>query len=106
MRGRKRHYVKIEKPTTTNSEGEPSVAWSTLRHVWVKLVPLTSREYFQAAQIQSDVTHQVTANWDEFKDVTSDMRLKYGTRVFEILEPPRNVEERNREATFMVREVV
>jgi len=57
--------------------------WSLVSEVWASVRPLSSAQRLAADGAQSLVTHAVTLRWRP--DVTGAMRLRDGTRVFEIL---------------------
>ena len=102
-------FVEIEKPTETVTAGETARTWTRpgalFGKAWVSIEPLNGREYWEAERQDSSVTHKVTGLWNEFSSVTADMRLKYGTRYFNLTEPPRNVGEISELAEVMVEEV-
>jgi SPP1 family predicted phage head-tail adaptor len=91
--GKLRHLATIESPTRSQAtSGQPTISWSEFAETYVSISPLTGRELWNAQQIQPDITHQVEARY--LADVTSDMRVVFNSRVFNIAEPPENVEER------------
>ena len=102
-------FMEIEKPTETVTEGELSRTWtrpgSLFGRAWVSLEPLNGGEYWEANRQDSSVTHKITGVWADFASITADMRLKYGTRYFNLTEPPRNIEEAGTTAVMMVEEV-
>ena len=52
--------------------GQAKPAWTDVQTVAASIVPMTGREYWQASQVQSDVTHQIETRW--YPDVTTDWR--------------------------------
>ncbi len=50
--------------------------------VWGDIVPLEGSERFEAQQKQSSVTHMINVRYRA--DIKTDMRFKYGSRIFEI----------------------
>jgi SPP1 family predicted phage head-tail adaptor len=88
-------------------EGEPATTPETVCSVWGNIQPLTGREYQQAQQMQSNVSHKITTELlpQNLGPATSRMRLKHGTRTFEV-QSVVNVEERNRELEWMCTELV
>lgn len=82
-RGTMNKRVAVQSVTETrDAAGGVSQSWSTDRTVWASVVPLSGREYYQAQQAQSQVTHKVSMLY--FAGLTSKQRLLFGTRVFEI----------------------
>ena len=82
--------VTIQRPvhgTADESTGAVPTTWEDVAGVWARIEPLSGREYFQAAQVQSEVTHRVTI-WYR-RDFSSSYRLRYVdrlvTRYLEIL---------------------
>ena len=60
-------------------------------------------EYFAAQSTQADVTHRIVLRF--LSVIIPKMRVKFGSRVFDILSII-NVNERNRELQLMCRESV
>jgi len=65
--------------------------------------PISGREYFSAQTTQADVTHRINLRY--VAGVKPKMRVKYGSRIFDILSVS-NVDERNRELQLMCRESI
>lgn len=77
-----RHRVEIQTVVETrDAHGGVSRTWNTDAIRWASIEPLTGREYFQAAQINSAITHKVI-----MRDyaLTPKQRLVYDSRTFEI----------------------
>jgi SPP1 family predicted phage head-tail adaptor len=103
----RKFILTVEQDTVGNElAGEPSEA-ETVCSVWGNIHPLTGREYQQAQQMQSNVSHKITTELlpQNLGPATSRMRLKHGTRTFEV-QSVVNVEERNRELEWMCTELV
>ena len=102
--GSLRHYVTIQKVTVTQDSdtGEPSESWSTLAQVWAAVEPLSGREFMNAQQVESQITHRVRIRARD--DVTPDMRISHDSRTLNI-ESVINIEERDRELHLMCTEV-
>lgn len=100
--GNLRHRVTIEKPVKkTDPYGDPYDDWSDHATVWAAIEPLTGREYWGAQQVNSEVTGKIRIRYLPGVDPT--MRVKFGTRIFEIL-AIMNPNERNEETILMVKE--
>jgi SPP1 family predicted phage head-tail adaptor len=87
--------------------GEPATTAVELCRVWGSIEPLTGREYIQAQQSESSVSHKIRTEQlpQNLGPANPRMRLKFGDRTFEALSVV-NVEERNRELEWMCVEVV
>lgn len=86
------HRVQIQQDqgTTKTGLGQPIPSWATIAWRYAKIEPLSGREYWDAQQVKSAVTHTVT--FRHYEGLTTAMRLKFGTRVFN-LGAVRNLEE-------------
>ncbi len=78
------HRVKVQEDqgTTKNAMGEPIEDWVTIKTRYAKIEPLTGREYWDAQQIKSNVTHTVTMRFCE--GLTTKMRLVFQGRIFNL----------------------
>lgn len=100
--GNMRHRVTIEKIVKkTDPYGDPYDDWGEHATVWAAIEPLTGREYWGAQQVDSEVAGKIRIRY--LSDINPTMRVKFGTRIYEILAVI-NVNERNEELTLMVRE--
>lgn len=81
-----RHLVTIEAYTTTrDTDGAAVPTPFALATVWAAIDTLSGRELLSAQQIHAEVTHKITIRYRP--EVRSDMRIKYGARLFEVLSP-------------------
>ncbi len=62
--------------------GGKQVEWADRFNAWAYIKPLSGREYFDAMQIQTEISHRVIVRYRN--DITPDMRIKYGDRILEI----------------------
>lgn len=103
--GQLRHRVIIQHKTITrNDGGEPIETWANLVTVWGSVEPLRGREYLEAQTQQQAISHRIRIRHPR-QSVTPEMRVKFGTRVFEI-ESALNTGERNIDMTLMCREMI
>ncbi len=86
-------YVRIEKPTQTTTGGKTVETWDLLARAFVAIKPLTGREYREAAEQASSITHLVTGLYEDFDTVTADFKIVWEDRTFHLLESPRDIEE-------------
>jgi SPP1 family predicted phage head-tail adaptor len=88
MRGGKlKRSVDIESPPNplnTDAAGEPIKTWTPfLQGIMVAIEPLFGRELLAAQQKYNTVSHKITMRY--VAGVTAKMRVKFGTRYFNIL---------------------
>lgn len=101
--GRLRHRVTIQSPVVAvNGYGERIVTWSTVAVVWGAVEPLRGREFFEAEQVQAEISHRVVLRYRS--GINSTMRLLHLTRVLHIQQVI-DVDERHREMQLMCREM-
>lgn len=101
--GRLRQRVRIQEPVDAqNGLGEMIRAWSTVATVWAAVEPLRGREFFDAEQVQAEISHRVRLRYRPGVDAT--MRVLFGSRVFQI-QSVIDVDERRRELQLMCREM-
>ncbi len=102
--GQLRQRVTIQqKSVARDTYGGETVTWADVTTVWAAVEPIAGREYFSAQQLQADVNHRIRIRY--YSGVTTTMRVKLGTRYFDILSIL-NLEERDRETHLMCKEVV
>lgn len=93
--GKLNKRITIQSPTPAqNAIGEPIVSYADTITVWAAIEPMKFRERIAAQQVDVEATSRITIRWPGF-DVTSAMRVKYGTRFFSI-QGVANLAERNR----------
>jgi len=92
--GRMRRRVTIQSPQKTeDGMGGHTISWSDVAEVWAEIEPLRGTEYFYAHQIKNEVSHRVRIRFRS--DITEEMRIKLGDRVFNI-ESILDIEEAHR----------
>jgi len=64
--------------------GKITKVWVDGEEIWANINPLSGRELMEAQKIQSKVTHRVKLRYYSSEDVTSNHRLKYNDRTFNI----------------------
>ena len=100
---RLRHRVTIQSPVVAvNGYGERITTWSTVATVGAAVEPLRGREFFDAEQVQAEISHRVIMRYRT--GMESTMRLLHLTRVLHI-ETIIDVDERHRELQLMCREM-
>tara|TARA_Y100000310_G_scaffold329295_1_gene398871 strand:+ start:549 stop:896 length:348 start_codon:yes stop_codon:yes gene_type:complete len=106
--GNHRHRITIEKENT-EADGSGGFqtptgedAWLPLMTVWASIKTLNSQESFFAVQISPTQTHEIRMRYRP--GITQAMRVKFGTRVLNIL-GVRNIDERNEELVLRCEEL-
>lgn len=77
--------------------------WPDYARAWAAVDPLSGREFFVAAQSQSEVTHRVLLRY--MAGIETEMRIRYGKRILEIVSV-RDVNERHEYLQLLCRELV
>lgn len=103
--GRLRHRIEIQVASTADGSfsKSQSVNYSTVTTVWGEIRPLTGKEFVHGRANDAQVTHEVTIRY--YSGLTPRHRLKFGTRIFNIVQL-RDIEERNRMMIVLVNEDV
>lgn len=79
-----RHRITLQsQPTTQDSYGAPAGDYTDVATVWANINPIAGKELFAAEQFNSEITHRVRIRYRS--GVNPSMRVKYGTRTFEIM---------------------
>lgn len=79
-----RHRVTIESALrTSDGAGGSTTEWQTVAEVWAAIWSRTVGEAFTLDRVAGTATHDI---WMRHRaDVKPDMRIRFGTRVFDIL---------------------
>lgn len=92
------------KTTTRGTSGEVIETWTdTLTGIWAGFITTGGREYYAAQKLNAETT-AVISMW-YVSGITVTNRIKYGTRIFDILHV-NNVGEANNELLISAKEVV
>jgi SPP1 family predicted phage head-tail adaptor len=109
MRGDRDKKVTIKQLDTNvgdqNEYGEISTEQCYVvfkENVWASVSPIKGREFWQAEQIQSNVTTRI--EFDFFPGITRSMRIYYSNRIFKIVAVI-DVNEMHRTLQLMCEEV-
>ena len=104
--GRLRHTISIEKITETqNDYGEAVKAWSDhLADVRAAIEPINGREYFAQDSRHAEVTTRFRLRYAE--GITNKMRIRFGTRYYNIVSVILPEERRCAELIIMAKEDV
>ncbi len=97
LAGRMRHRVEVQKATETENEfGELQRTFATIFTRWAWIEPVKGKESENADQVTAELTHKIRMR--NVAGITAKHRIKFGTRIFEIAEPPirpREIKERH-----------
>lgn len=79
------HEVVIQSlvPQQGASLGDVKKVWQTFHSCWAAIEPLSGREYLLGGYVGSNVTTRIRIR--SYDGVNNRMRVKYGTRTFEIV---------------------
>lgn len=100
--GALRHRLHIQSKTETrDARGGVIETWTTVAERWGMISPLRMREIFQAQQVEARVSHRITLRY--YAGLTNQHRVVHENRIFHI-QPPINVNERNRETELLAME--
>lgn len=88
---------------SSDSAGGATVTWGDTATVWAAIDPKSALERFEAEQLNAKVSHVITIRYRS--GVTSAMRVKYGSRTFNILAPV-NPLEKNEELRLECEELI
>lgn len=99
--GSLRHRIDIQQKNETQDDfGSPVETWTDLySSVPANVRPVSSADKFAAQQINPQISHEVKIRY--IAGLTTEMRIMFGSRVFEIAAPPINWQERYRELSIM-----
>jgi SPP1 family predicted phage head-tail adaptor len=98
-----RKRVELQSVTeTTSGLGETSRAWATYSTVWAAIKPLQGRELYYAQQIHSEATTQITIRYSSA--VVTKNRVKFGSRIFQILDV-KNIDEKSERLELLTVEI-
>ena len=81
--GEMKHRVIVQTPSRNDDGyGGGEIVWTDAFEAWVSIEPVSGREYYEAMAIQNQITHRIKTRYRS--DITPDMRILYGERVYEI----------------------
>lgn len=90
--------------SSTDDSGFPLETWADVKTAWAMIKTLQGREYFAAAAVQAENTTRFVIRYTT--GIDNRMRIKYGARIFEIIAPPINDDEKYNTLTIIAREVI
>jgi SPP1 family predicted phage head-tail adaptor len=87
------HRITLETVTQSpDGQGGFNESWDAFTSVWASIEPVKAYEKFQAAQMQTPISHKIIIRYLE--GLTNNHRINFGGRILEIKEIL-NVDESN-----------
>lgn len=82
--GKLRHCITLQRQINAqNDYGAVVTTWQDIATVWAEIKPISGREYFEASQVQSEVTTQI---WIRYRDgIEPTMRVAHNGKQYEIV---------------------
>jgi SPP1 family predicted phage head-tail adaptor len=100
-----RHRITFQEfGETTDSDGFSIQDWKDVKTVWAMIKTIQGREFYQAAAVQAENTTRFVTRYTT--GINNKMRIKYGERIFDIVAPPINDDEKNITLTIITNEVI
>lgn len=91
-----RHRIKIESLSrAADGQGGWTETWTHFAETWAKISPKSAREIYFSQRIQQNVSHEIVIR--NLDGLTSEMRIVFGTRIFQI----RGIKRENEEKWFI-----
>jgi len=99
----KRVTIKFQ-PQTKDAKGRTPGEWQELVTVWASIEPLSVKDLLSADKVNYDASLKVRIRYRA--GITADMRIDYGSRIFQIISPPIDYLEQHRELLLLCKELV
>lgn len=102
--GKLRHRITLEQLTQSADpqSNEPIETWTQRETVWASIEPISANERYASMQIQGEVTHTVVIR--AISGLTGQWRVRHEGRVFHLVEPPIDVDERGKKMILLCKE--
>ncbi len=94
--------IMLLEPVDRNVRGTLVRDWKPVGPIWARIRPISSREYVLSDQVEAERTHDIEIRVR--RDVQANWRIQYQGRIFEILGPPRNLDENNERMVLSAKE--
>lgn len=100
-----RHRITFLKPKTFVDEiGQETTEWVEFKKAWAMIKTVKGSEYIAAGAERATIIYRFIIPYTT--GITSDMRISYKGRTFDIIEPPINDDELNKTLTILAKERV
>jgi len=94
------------KTSTSDAFNQPIESWSTVSTIWAEITTTGGGEFYAAQKLHASTQALFKVRYDSSnKTITTKARIKYGSRIFEILNI-NNVDEANQELNISAKEVI
>lgn len=104
--GKYRHVITIQRQTQErNKYGEIKNVWTDFFKTRAGIFPISGKEILEKLFVESAITHRIHIRYIPRTPITSEMRILFDNRVFNIIAPPINFQERNDELQLLCKEV-
>lgn len=102
--GNLKHKIEIQAhEESQNDFGEQESSWSKFQDAYSSILPISAKETFTSKKLNAEITHKILIRF--IPGVKSDMRIVYGSRIFNI-DSVINIREENKTLQIMVTENV
>lgn len=103
--GKFRNKILIESASqAADASGALVDTYSTFATWWAAIEQISGREYVAFGKVASEGMFKMRGRF--ISGVLPAMRLKFGTRIYSIIAPPTNIDERGHEMTLICKEVI
>ena len=103
--GKLKHRIAFQQANITKDELKQQIEeWQDYKTVYSMIKTVKGTEYYEAAHVNAEKTYRFIIRY--ISGITSDMRINYKGRIFDITEPPINDDEANKTLTIMAKERV
>jgi SPP1 family predicted phage head-tail adaptor len=107
--GKYRHIITFQQQLETdNPYGErprnDDANWEDVKTTRAGIFPISGRDIFEAMRTDSEITHKIMVRYDPTFKIDSSMRILFNGRIFDIISPPINFQEKNIELSILCKE--
>jgi SPP1 family predicted phage head-tail adaptor len=107
--GKYRHVITFQSQVETdNPYGErprnDDTNWENVMTTRAGIFPISGRDIFEAMRTDSEITHKIFVRYDPNFKINSSMRILFDGRIFDIISPPINFQEKNIELSILCKE--
>jgi SPP1 family predicted phage head-tail adaptor len=96
--------IMLQKKTSIpDGDGYPVDTWHDLGTVWASIITTGGREFYAAQKTNAETTAVIKIRYR--RNITQDMRIMYGRRIFEILSIA-DPEEKHEELLLGTKELI
>jgi SPP1 family predicted phage head-tail adaptor len=104
--GKYRHIVTFQTISSVRDEyGQITDSWEDTYTTRAGIFPISGKDVFTRDFVQSEISHRIHVRYNPEIKITSEMRVLFGTRIFSIIAPPINFQEKNIELQILCKEV-